>query len=725
MEDPWQTATGRDFKARRGAGRTESMARFAPRWSLPLAVLGALIALAVLFLSAVPAAADQPTAPGNLAVAPGNAKLVVGWNPPENVGDSETISYTVQHKATAAADSAATSESYPATGWVSLQLTSAETHAEITGLTNGVSYDVRVKTSQGEESSPWSATMSATPQEDAIWAAILTVSVDENGANLGCTGDAPSSGDMDPCTGALTEDEFEFGGVTYQWTRVSELKVNGGGGIKTYVFTPGVSADSGLRQGRLQVGNDTIHLDDDPDGIWWRTDGDGFLVFGTYSEDLDWFTATGQRIPLSLYAEANPATLPDNLSFTVSKGSMTTDLGPSTSTRVTIAGDCPPNGGGLRFHVTRAGMAWPAEAATSDHKLPDALGYSQTRDCGDIGSREITAVSVDGIDPGEKWEMRVYVWRSSDGEASDFSQVYYVIGWRVPETPAGLNVTAGVDQLSVEWDEITAVGTDMPVTTHIRWRTAQVGQSGETDYAAAGPWNNDDGMATDGPISHTITGLAAGTVYDVEVRAASPMGSSEWSAVNGETQPPTDDSADNAESTQRSAPVPVVTFGHQQTGEGEYWVSVNEGDELTVTLIFTPALSKDTSIRWYTALHHGEHGNGAEHYGTEESNWLQLRSDFVYNDSAAARDVELTAGMTSATFNIKTVEDSEIEGNETFHVHLCGPPPRCEWTYAPPEPHPGRARILASLEASKDDYQSVKSGPELLVTILDDDEPEN
>ena len=428
-------------------------------------------------------------------------------------------------------------------------------------------------------------------------------------------------------------------------------------------------------------------------------------------------------------SDANPVTLPDNLSVSVSKGGLTTPTG--LSTKFTIGGDCPPNGGGFRFQMIRAGTQWPAEGIDLSisywpEDVPgsdDHLEVLELRECGKPDWPVTSEIAVDVIAPREKWEVRVYAWRG--GRASDFSQTYYVTGWSVPDAPTGVSVTAGEEQLAVEWDEITAVGTDMPVTTHIRWRAAQVGQSGEADYAAAGPWNNDEGMATGGPVSHTITGLAAGTVYDVEVRATSPMGSSEWSAVNGETLPTPDDSADTAASIQESASVPVVTFGHHQTGEGDYWVNVNEGEELTVTLIFTPALSKDTSIRWYTALHHGEHSNGAEHYGTEESNWLQLRSDFVYNESAAARDVELTAGMTSATFNIETVEDSEIEGNETFHLHLCGPPPRCEWPYALPEPHPSRSQILASLEASKDDYQGVQNSPELLVTILDDDEPEN
>ena len=50
---------------------------------------------------------------------------------------------------------------------------------------------------------------------------------------------------------------------------------------------------------------------------------------------------------------AGPVTLPDNLSLTVSKGGMTTDTG--LSTKFTISGDCPPNGGGFRFQMVLGG----------------------------------------------------------------------------------------------------------------------------------------------------------------------------------------------------------------------------------------------------------------------------------------------------------------------------------------------------------------------------------
>ena len=389
---------------------------------------------------------------------------MAGWKTPANIGEAELAAYTLWYKTSDAPDLQAPLQDAPENGWISLRPGIEESHAEITGLTNGTVYDVRIRahylveaSSSGSTDSPWSATVSATPQEDIIWAAILTVDEDYDGS-FGCQDSALTASGMEECATALTGDEFDFEDTTYRWTSLVDL--NEPWEHDVFGFDTAVPADSGLRSGRLEVGSDSVSLDDSS-RVRWMTDDTGFTVVGPAAKGPNWFTVEGQKVPLSL----------------------------------------------------RATPQQPDDA-------------------------------------------------SNDGES------------------------------------------------------------------APAPGDDDNGI-NDGPTT--------------------------------------------AASTQESAPVPVVTFGHQETGEGEYWVSVNEGDELTVTLIFTPALTKDTSIRWYTAWHHGgEHANGAEHYGSEESDWLRLRSDYVQPDRPAERDIALTAGMTSATFAVQTVEDSEVEGNEAFHLHLCG-----------------------------------------------------
>ena len=741
MKDPWCSNPSQLPHARSAGQPAENRergatAQFAPRWFLPLAVLGALVALTVFFLALSPASAGVTTN-ANPVTLPDNLSFTVSKGTKTTDTGPSTM-FTVNgdcppNGGVLMLQMKRPTEEWPAEGLTSYHvaplgmsmyaggcptpdLPHLHKKFDVDGIAPGEEWDVRVYA--------WRIDDDKTSDDSRVYRVVgWTVP------------DAPTGLSITSGAGQLSArwNEVAATGTSMPVTthiRWRTAPVGSSGAAGPWNAEKGVATDTPISHSITGLANGTfydveVRAASPMGGGQWARARYATLLLPANAVS----TPTTDTTPADSGTDDNSVTLPDNLSVTVSKGSLNTDTG--LSTKFTIGGDCPPNGGGFRFQMVRAGTPWPAEGTdlsmsywpTDAPSSDNHFEVLELRECGSPDWRVTSEIAVDVISPGEKWEVRVYVWRG--GSASDFSQVYYVIGWSVPSAPAGLSLTPGQEQLDVEWDGITAVGTDMPVTTHIRWRAAQVGQSGETDYAAAGPWNNDEGVATGGPTSHTITGLAAGTAYDVEVKAASPMGSSEWSAVSGETLPPPGDGPDTADSTQESEPIPVVTFGHQQNGEGEYWVSVNEGDELTVTLRFTPALSKDTSIRWYTTLHHGEHSNGAEHYGTEESNWLRLRSDFVYSDSAAARDIALTAGMTSATFNIKTVQDSEIEGDETFHVHLCGPPPRCAWPNAPPEPHPGRSRILASLEASKDDYQGVQNGPELLVTIVDDDESDD
>ena len=194
-------------------------------------------------------------------------------------------------------------------------------------------------------------------------------------------------------------------------------------------------------------------------------------------------------------ADDNPVTLPDNLSVTMAKGDKTTATGPSTM--FTVDGDCPPNGGVLMLQMKRPNEEWPAQGLTSYHVAP--LGMSMY--AGGCPTPALPHLhkkfDVDGIAPGEEWDVRVYAWRIDDNKTSDDSQVYRIVGWTVPGAPTGVSVTPDKEQLAVTWTQAAAVGTDMPVTAHIRWRTAQVGNSGETGYAAAGSWNAEDGVATD------------------------------------------------------------------------------------------------------------------------------------------------------------------------------------------------------------------------------------
>ena len=281
-----------------------------------VAGLGVLIALAAILLPAAPAAAQEsaaaPGVPVGLVLALGNGKLVAGWNPPEGDGGAEITAYTVEYKTTTAPNRAGVFDD-PNNGWLDAGHGGTGTDAEITGLTNGVDYDVRVRASNSEGDSQWSATASATPHEDVIWSAILTVDNDygDGTGDFGCVIDVLNSS-IDDCSVALTDDEFAFGLDDYGWTQFNRSVLPG----ETPRYTTvGLSAlvpdDSNLRKGRIQVGAELVSLDDTVRVQWFVPDPDtfrnmqwiyaGFLLHDDPSKGMIFWTE-GQRVPLSLQA---------------------------------------------------------------------------------------------------------------------------------------------------------------------------------------------------------------------------------------------------------------------------------------------------------------------------------------------------------------------------------------------------------------------------------------
>ena len=572
MKDPWCSNHSQLLPARSDGQSVENRERgaiawFAPRWFLPAAVLSALIALTVFSLSVAPGAASETSASdGTLA----------DYTPTGDTGDDDTPVTLPDNLSATVSKGETTTDTGPSS------------KVTIAGDCPPDGGGLRLHMKKAGQDWPLEE-----PTEYHI--GILEVS-----ATFGCGESEISEISVD---GIAPAEEWDLRVYAWRDGNASDFKVYNVVGWSV----PGAPASLSITssRGELSVSWDEVVaigtampvtpyirwrtapvIGGDGAGPWNAEDGVATdtptshvitgLANGTFYDvevkavspmgSSEWADARYATLSVSVNAitisDTTPVTLPDNLSVTVAKDEMTTDTVPSS--KVVIMGDCPPNGGGLRLHMVRAGEEWPAEEATSYHRLPDAFPYSETLECGDIGSREITAVSVYGIAPGEKLETRVYVWRSSDGEASDFSQVYYLFGWTVPDAPTNLSVTPGKEQLAVTWDEITALGTGMPVNTHIRWRRAQLGDPGEAGYAASGQWNEEGGVPTDWPASHIITGLATGAAYDVEVRAASPMGSSEWSKGQGETLPSPDHALATATSNLN------VTFGTNAIGAKTY-----------------------------------------------------------------------------------------------------------------------------------------------------------
>ena len=98
-----------------------------------------------------------PAAPALPTLAPGDEQLDVSWNAPADYGSAIT-DYDVQYKLTSAS----------ASGWREWNSGMSTTlSATITGLTNGDSYQVRVRAENSAGAGDWSAAASATPAAQA------------------------------------------------------------------------------------------------------------------------------------------------------------------------------------------------------------------------------------------------------------------------------------------------------------------------------------------------------------------------------------------------------------------------------------------------------------------------------------------------------------------------------------------------------------------------------
>ena len=97
---------------------------------------------------------DVPGAPVNVTVSPGDSELKVSWSPPPGSGGQALTGYEIQHRP-------ASSGGWQASGGTG----AATTSYSIRGLTNGESYEVRVRAVNSSGSGEWSAVARGTPRK--------------------------------------------------------------------------------------------------------------------------------------------------------------------------------------------------------------------------------------------------------------------------------------------------------------------------------------------------------------------------------------------------------------------------------------------------------------------------------------------------------------------------------------------------------------------------------
>ena len=103
-----------------------------------------------------------PSAPINLAVAPGDTSLTVVWDQPANTGGENPTGYDVRYIMTSEDETDDANWTEQLGAWTE---SSGVRSYTITGLETGVQYDVQVRAENSVGKGPWSATEAGTPQE--------------------------------------------------------------------------------------------------------------------------------------------------------------------------------------------------------------------------------------------------------------------------------------------------------------------------------------------------------------------------------------------------------------------------------------------------------------------------------------------------------------------------------------------------------------------------------
>ena len=601
-----------------------------------------------------PTGAPAPGAPVGLAVAPGNAKLVAGWNPP--AGDAATTSYTVQYKHSIAPDRPA-EFSDPASGWVTASdnatgatavtveafdtqgmtgITGAT--AEITGLTNDVAYDVRVRASNSAGDGPWSATASAIPLEDILWAAILTADVSKYN-DFGCFLEFHSHDrNFDECSVSLTEDEFEFAGATYRWTQFLDGAKGQSDGVGLSDSTP-VPPDSPLRRGKMLFGDVTLSLDD-PDHVGWYSDreyGDGFNVFHPSARGVqNW--VEGQKVPLNLQAKIPQAmedeTPPGSIgnvsdatlsALTVSDGSSDVPLTPAfASATAGYAASVDNSVGSVTVTptvndpnatVTVEGSAVTSGTASAPISLtagtPKDISVVVTAQDGTANAYALTVTRAESSDATLK------ALTVSDGSSD------------VPLAPAFASATAGY-AASVG----SSVGS-VTVTPTVNDPNATVTVEGSE--------------VTSGTASAPIS-LTAGTSKDISVMVTAQNGTSQTYTLTVTIAPSDNDGADPTSQSQ----VSVLFVWCQQYARGGEGLRVceppYEGEEAVLVLALpSPAPANGTTVT--LATHPGQTATS--------------------DDYTMPSTITIEEGERFGLITIAITDDDEDEGDESIYIYAC------------------------------------------------------
>ncbi len=423
--------------------------------------------------------------PTNLA-ASGDGKLDLTWTAP--TGGTLT-GYDVHYTASTTVADDAEAGTNVATEWVDAAHAGTTAEDEITGLTNGTEYRLRVRAKNADVEGEW-AFDTATPKSSDATLSGLSGSTSTDGSDFSGTLDI---GTFSATTTAYTADVE--GSVTHvkltPEVNDSDAKVKVGkqGGTLNAVTSGQASAAIALDPGANPIDVEVTAED----------------------ESVQTYTVTVTRLSVPSGVSVAPGAAGGTPTLAVTFGAT-------------------PSGWVAAHQVKLASEEWPAR--TAQHTAPSGVLIDSGLSTGTQSGG--TIVWGTGLQKDTAYDVRVHLYHATSGEIIEASSTpIQVTTWTVPGAPTAVTATAASSSaLNAGWTAPTETGgTGADITGYkVRWREKDTAPHTAGDQAGA--WNAEDGVTADSATAHAISGLESNTAYEVELRALNGIDpGSAWSVA--------------------------------------------------------------------------------------------------------------------------------------------------------------------------------------------------
>ena len=411
-------------------------------------------------------------APAVNLITPGDGALAVSWSAPSDTGGSAITSYDVRYIRSDALDKADDSWTVRDSIW-----TSGALEYTLSGLTNGVGYDVQVRAVNDAGNGPWSAIATDTPRT---------------------TPGAPTIDVITPGNYALS--------IT--WSAPAE---DGGSAITSYDLRY-------IRSDATDKADDSWTVRED---IW----SSGLLQYGL-NESTGFNLSGGVRYDVqvrAVNAVGNGSWSASETGTPRSPSQPVTVPGAPASLLVTpgdgslsIAWSAPADDGGA--DVTSYDLRY----ILSDVQDRSDVNWTVEEDVWSSGSLEYT---LDGLTNGDRYDLQVRAVNEAGNGPWSASETGTPSTVNAPSAPAAITVTPGDGSLSIAWSAPADDGGADVTSYDLRYISSDVQDRSDAS------WTVEEDVWSSGALEYTLDGLTNGDRYDMQVRAVNEVGNGPWSAT--------------------------------------------------------------------------------------------------------------------------------------------------------------------------------------------------